>query len=200
MSKRIMQIGFLLLVAALTLWSGPSALAQRRLPPPRIQRQRPLPPNRPALERRMLDLPPRWAQQLQNMTPEEQERFFANDSRFRGLPPARQEQIRRRLQVWNSLSHEQQQAILDREQVWVQMTPAQQAYVRNTLFPQWRNMRPIRRQAILGRLRDLRDLDDSQRAARLNDESFLAGLDPGERQMLRDLAGLRVAEPEPPGF
>jgi len=174
-------------------------MAQRRLPPPRVQ-QRPLLPNRPELERRMLGLPPRWVEQLRSMRPEEQQRFFANDSRFRSLPPARQEQIRRRLQVWNSLPREQQQAILDREQVWIQMTPAQQAYVRNTLFPQWRNMRPIRRQAILRRLRELRDLDDSQRAARLNDESFLSNLDPGERQMLRDLAGLHIVEPDPPGF
>jgi hypothetical protein len=61
-------------------------------------------------------------------------------------------------------------------------------------------MSPVRRQMILKRLHDLRGLDDSQRAAKLNDESFNAGLDPGERQMLRDLSGLRVTESGPPGF
>jgi hypothetical protein len=48
---------------------------------------------------------------------------------------------------------------------------------------------------VLGKLRDLRDLNDSDRAAKLNDESFVNGLSPDERQVLRDLSNLRVGPP-----
>jgi predicted Fe-S protein YdhL (DUF1289 family) len=75
------------------------------------------------------------------------------------------------------------------------MTPEQRRYVRETLMPQWQSMRPARRQAVLGKLRDLRDLSESERAAKLNDESFVGSLSPDERQMLRDLSNLRVGPP-----
>jgi hypothetical protein len=150
----------------------------------------------------MLDLPPKWADQLRTMTPEQQQRFLNNNQRFLDLPPARQAQVRNQLRQWNSLGPEQQQAILDRERVWQSMSPQQQSYVRNTLLPQWQSMPPARRQVMLKKLHDLRGLDDTQRAAKLNDESFNSGLDPNERQMLRDLSGLRVTEEPtvPPGF
>jgi len=148
----------------------------------------------------MLNLPPAWADRLRNMTPEQQDRFLENNKQFQSLPPERQAQIRNQLQRWNNLTPNQQQALLDRDQVWQNMTPAQQRYVRGTLLPEWQGMAPARRQVILQKLRDLRGMDDAQRAAKLNDESFNSSLDPNERQMLRDLANLRVSEPVPPGF
>jgi adenylosuccinate lyase len=129
------------------------------------------------------------------MTPTEQEKFLNNNARFRNLPADQQEQIRQRLQVWNGLSPEQRQTLAERERVLAQMTPEQRRYVRETLMPQWQNMRPARRQVVLGKLRDLRDLSESERAAKLNDESFVGGLAPDERQMLRDLSNLRVGTP-----
>lgn len=143
----------------------------------------------------MLDLPPQWADQLRNMTPEEQEQFLANNQRFQSLPPMQQARIRQQLKVWNNLTPAQRQALEQRQQVFQSMAPAQQRYIRNTLLPEWQHMRMDRRQAILKRLRDLRGLDDAQRTARLNDPYFLNGLDRAERQMLRDLANLRVPLP-----
>jgi len=52
---------------------------------------------------------------------------------------------------------------------------------------------------LLAKLHDLRNLSDPERAEKLNDESFLGGLSPDERQMLRDLSNLRITGPEPPG-
>jgi Protein of unknown function (DUF3106) len=215
--------GLLSLVAGFLSFVSAPVWAQRPVPPPRVaaaqqrqaqrqqqqrqaqaqrqaQQPRKQPPNETPQERRMLDLPPKWADQLRTMPPEQQQRFLNNNQRFLDLPPERQTQIRNQLRQWNGLGPAQQQAILDRERVWQSMTPSQQRYVRDTLMPQWQAMSPLRRQMILRRLHDLRGLDDSQRAAKLNDESFNAGLDPGERQMLRDLSGLRVTESGPPGF
>jgi hypothetical protein len=84
---------------------------------------------------------------------------------------------------------------MQRERVLEQMTAEQRRYVRQTLLPEWQNLPPARRQVVLGKLRDLRGLSESERAAKLNDESFLDGLAPDERQMLRDLSNLRVGPP-----
>jgi hypothetical protein len=219
-SAGMKRLGFLSLSVALLFlvsvaaWANPSARPgpqQRKVPPPphivqqrqaqrQAQQQRQAQRQETPQVRRMLDLPPKYADQLRTMTPEQQQRFLNNNERFLSLPPERQAQVRNQLRQWNSLGPEQQQAILDRERVWQSMTPAQQRYVRDTLMPQWQAMTPARKQAILKKLHDLRGLDDSQRAAKLNDGSFNSGLDPGERQMLRDLSGLRVTESGPPGF
>jgi len=129
------------------------------------------------------------------MTPAEQEKFLNNNERFRGLPREQQARIRQRLQTWNNLAPEQRQTLMQRERVLEQMTAEQRRYVRQTLLPEWQNLPPARRQAVLGKLRDLRGLSESERAAKLNDESFMDGLAPDERQMLRDLSNLRVGPP-----
>ncbi len=202
--KRGLQFALLTVAAAFAMLPASAALAQRKVPPaaPRVnpQPQHPAPlakrPNPPT--RQMLDLPPKWIERVQNMPPDEQERFLANNERFHSLPPQRQEQIRRRLQALNSLTPEQRQAVLERQQVWEQMSPAQQRYVRQTLMPQWQSMPPARRQVVLQKLRAMRNLDDAQRAEKLNDRSFVNGLSPDEQHMLRDLSNLRVSGPEPP--
>ena len=203
--NRTLQRAFLALSAAFLLLPGMGAFAQRKPPPPpppprpNVQ-QRPAPlakrPNPPT--RQMLDLPPLWIERVQDMPPAQQERFLANNERFRSLPPQRQDQIRKRLQAWNNLTPDQRQALIERQLVWEQMTPAQQRYVRQTLLPQWQGLPAARRQIVLKKLRDLRDLNDSQRSAKLNDPSFVSGLSPDEQHMLRDLATLRVSSPEPP--
>jgi hypothetical protein len=186
----------LVLLLTLGFCLGANAHAQRKQLRPRADRPPAVQPKPKPQERNMLGMPAGWVERLQTMTPKQQERFFSNNARFRSLPPERQEQVRRRLQVWNNLTPEQRQALVNRQQVWAEMTPDQQRYVRETLLPAWQNMPPVRRQVVLKKLRDLRGLDDAQRTAKLNDETFLGGLDPGERNMLRDLSNLRVGSPE----
>jgi hypothetical protein len=200
MSKRL-QFGAILLGMAMSASAG--ARTQKRETPP-AKAVKPAPAAKPApappQERRMLDLPTQWIDRVQQMTPAEQERFLANNERFHSLPPARQAQIRQQLQKWNSLTPEQRQALIERQQVWNNMPPDQQRYVRDTLLPQWQSMMPRRRQVILEKLHELRGLDDTQRAAKLSDESFVSGLNPQERKILEDLSNLRVTGPEPPGL
>jgi len=191
------------LAAALCL-PGANLFAQKNRPP-RVERPAERPPaTRPPAARPPAprpnaqpreNLPPRWVERLQEMTPAEQEKFLNNNARFRSLPPEQQAQIRQRLQTWNNLSPEQRQTLMQRERVLEQMTPEQRRYVRQTLVPEWQRLLADRRQVVLGKLRDLHDLSDSERAAKLNDESFMNGLAPGERQLLRDLSNLRVGTP-----
>jgi hypothetical protein len=182
------------------LLTSMSAVAQEKVLPPRPGARAPAVRRGDPPPRQLLGLPPAWVERLQDMSPEEQEKFLANNERFRSLPPARQAQIRQRLENWNALTPQQRQALVERERTWEQMTPEQKQYVRDTLLPQWRSMRPVRKQVILRKLRDLRDLDDSERAAKLNDQAFVKDLNPYEQQMLRDLAKLRGSDLEPPGL
>jgi predicted Fe-S protein YdhL (DUF1289 family) len=148
--------------------------------------------------RGMVGLPPKWMERLREMPPEEQEGFMANNERFQKLPPERQAQIRKRLQQWNSLAPGQRAEVLKREEVWRQMSPEQKRQVREELLPKWEQFTPDRRQAILRRLTALRGMNESERAAKLNDPAFLQGLNPNEQAMLRELSKLRVGAPPEP--
>ncbi len=197
MTRRSLQRGCMLVTMILATSLG--ALPQRR---PAVQRpgarRPPVASRQPQrLARRMLDLPPRWADRLRGMMPAEQEKFLNNNARFRNLPAERRAQIRRRLKVWNELTPEQRHTVMQRQRVWQQMTPRQQLRVRETLLPAWRNLRPARRQLLLRKLHGLRDLADSERTDKLNDESFLIDLGSDDRRMLRELSNLRISEEEP---
>jgi hypothetical protein len=187
MSRRFLHVGFLL--AAALLAPGVNAWAQRNavLPAPITD-----PLNAPRA--RMADLPPQWIEQLEQMNPGEQERFLSNNERFRRLSAQQKMQIRRRLRAWNSLPFEQRRALLERQQIWEQLPLDQRRQVRETLLPMWQSLPAARRRAVLGKLRELRGLDNSRREARLSDESFLGGLGPDEREMLQDLSNLSVTE------
>lgn len=141
--------------------------------------------------RGMAGLPPKWLDNMRDMSPEEQERFLRNNQRFQALPPERQEQIRRNLQKWNSLSPEERKAIRNRERILEQMSPEQRQYVRNSLLPRWQQLPMERRQAIRGRLRMLQGMTPAERGAALDDARFMRGLSPDEQSLLRDLNSLR---------
>jgi hypothetical protein len=143
--------------------------------------------------RGMAGLPPKWIDNLRDMSPEEQERFMRNNRRFQNLPPQRQTQIRRTLENWNRLSPTERSAIRDRERVWEQMSPEQRAYVKNVLLPKWQAMPPDRRNLIKGRLHVLQGMTTAQQQEAMKDPRFLQGLSPDEQQMLREVNSLRNA-------
>jgi hypothetical protein len=72
------------------------------------------------------------------------------------------------------------------------MTPEQKREVQQTLLPRWQQMPPQRRQAIMQRLHQLRDMSEPDRQAKLNDPSFVSGLSPEDRETLGQLAHLHV--------
>ncbi|HEY4740970.1 MAG TPA: DUF3106 domain-containing protein [Candidatus Acidoferrales bacterium] len=146
--------------------------------------------------RSMAGLPPKWVDQLRDLSPEEQHRFMQNNARFKSLPPDRQAQIRQNLEKWNQLTPEQRNEFRRREEVFGQMTPDQKQYVRDNLLPRWQALSPERRQLILGRQRVLNNMPPATREAKLNDPEFMRGLSPDEQQTLRDLNTFR--NPPPP--
>ena len=141
-------------------------------------------------------VPPQFMERLRQMTPADQERFLNNHARFNNLPPERQEQIRQNLRHWNSLTPDQQREMRDREDRWGRMSPEQQRHIREEILPKWKNLDPARRQPIMRRLRALRGMTDEEREARLKDEAFLSGLSTEDREMLRELARLRIGGPQ----
>jgi predicted Fe-S protein YdhL (DUF1289 family) len=146
-------------------------------------------------QRPMQNLPPNWAQKLQDRSPEEQQRFMQNNERFRSLPPDRQAQVRQNLQKWNNLSPTERNAIRDRQETWGRMSPDQKQYVQRTLLPKWQSMSPDRKQVVTGRLHTLQQMPPAQRQAALNDPHFMQGLSPDEQSMLRGLDAVRNPQP-----
>lgn len=147
--------------------------------------------------RAMMGLPPKWVENLQEMSPEEQERFMRNNAHFQSLPPQRQEQIRRTLQRWNQMTPEQRDAMRNREQVLERMSPEERQEVVKDLLPRWKNLRQDRKELILGRLRVLRGMTPDQRQQELQDPQFMRGLDPNEQDILRKISNFRLAPPAP---
>ena len=141
--------------------------------------------------RGMAGLPPKWIDNLRDMSPEEQQRFMGNNRRFQSLPPQRQMQIRRNLQKWNSLSTTERNAIRDRERTWEQMSPQQRRYVQDVLLPKWQSMPQDRRTLINGRLHVLQGMTTTQQQEALKSSQFMQGLSPDEQQMLREVNSLR---------
>ncbi len=142
-------------------------------------------------ERSMQKLPPKWADNLRDRSPEEQQRFMQNNERFKSLPPAQQQQIRQNLQKWNSLSPTERNAIRDRQETWNRMSPEQRSYVQRSLLPKWQGMSPDRKALVTGRLHTLQQMNPDQRAAALNDPRFMQGLSPDEQSVLRGLDSVR---------
>jgi hypothetical protein len=140
----------------------------------------------------MNNLPPKTMERLREIPPDKQENFLRNNERFRNLPPDRQAQIRERLQAWNQLTPARQQEFRERQRIWEQLTPDQRREVQQRLLPRWQQVPPSRRQAIMQRLHQLRDLSESGRQAKLNDSSFVEGLNVEDREMLGQLAHLHV--------
>ena len=178
-----------LFAVALLLASTADARPQQEVRPGAVPPSAVLPP---ALQEGAADLPRDWVDQLREMRPVEQERFLRNNLRFRGLPAEQQALIRRRLRVWNNLSPDRRQALLERQQIWEQLPQKQRRQVRESLLPRWQNLPAPSRRLILGKLRELRGLDDAQRNAKLSDENFLGSMNAEERQMLLDLSSLGV--------
>lgn len=209
---------------ALALMMAPAAHAQRggaRVPPriaPPAQTRPPAAENKPAKSedaeprggkstessagdaksggsaRNMMGLPSTWVERLQDMTPEEQEKFLANNDRFKSMTPPQQAQIRARLQYWNTLSPDQRQELREREQLFERMTPEQRQYVRDTLLPKWQAMPPASKIIIRRHLARLSRLNENERQAMLNKRAFMKNMTPEEQNMLRELSRLRIGD------
>jgi hypothetical protein len=179
-------------IVAFPLCRPPAAKGQARFRPAaqmrRVERQQ----QRAQVRAERGQMPPKWMARLQQMSPEEQERFLENNRRFQRLPAWRQEEIRARLKQWNSLTPEQKQTLIRRAQILERMSPSERREIRQVILPEWRQLPPDRRQVLKQKLLQLRGLNDSEREKRLKDPAFEQGLSPDERNLLKELSKLRV--------
>jgi hypothetical protein len=150
----------------------------------------------PPSPRAMAGLPPKWVENLRDMSPEEQERFMHNNERFQSLPPQRQEQIRRNLQRWNSLPPEQQNRIRATERMLEQATPEQREHFRNDIVPKLQQMAPERRMRVLNHWRRLQAMTPAEQQAALRDPTFMGNLSPDEQSIVGDLNSLGNHAPQ----
>jgi hypothetical protein len=137
-------------------------------------------------------LTPSVKQKLQDMSPQEQDRFLQNNERFKSLPPQRQAQLRNNLKKWNNLSPTERNAMSDRQRAWERMSPEKRQYVQSTLLPKWQQMSPERKQLVTGRLHTLQGMSATERQAALDDPQFMRGLNPDEQSVLRGLDSLNA--------
>ena len=146
-------------------------------------------------------MPPQWLDRLHQMSPQDQERFMNNNQRFRNLPPERQTEIRDRLRRWNAMTPEQRRRIVEIDKNLRNLPPEERLRLREEVIPKLQQMDPLRRQAIMRRVRALEGMSEEERAARLKDETFLQGLSAEEKAMLHDVVRFRIGAgppPEPP--
>jgi hypothetical protein len=155
--------------------------------------------NQPGNGRGGANLPPKFVEKMQDMSPDQQEKFMQNNERFRNMSPQQQAQIRQRLQHWNSLSPEQRVMWRQREAALEQMTPQERQFVQQQVQPAWRDMSPEQRRPMLLHLRQLYGMSAPEAQAKLSDPAFMQGISPDQQRMLPYLYRLRVgAAPEPP--
>lgn len=208
--RKWIQLGAAFAGFGLMMLAAQPALAQRgprgqRAQQRRIQRQEARQQQREAKQqgkpnpRGMMGLPPKWVEQLRDLSPEEQERFLRNNARFQSLPPERQDQIRRNLAKWNQLTPQQRDAIRNRERFLERLTPEERQEVVRDLLPRWQKLPEDRRQLIQGRLRVLGGMSPEERQQKLQDPEFMQGLDSNEQDLLRKLSDLRLGQAANPG-
>jgi hypothetical protein len=145
-------------------------------------------------------VPQKFVEKLQDMSPDQQERFMKNNERFQNMPPNQQAQIRQNLQRWNSLTPEQRGVIRARQAAIEQMSPQERQYVHQVVQPAWRDMAPAPRRFMNQHLRELYGMSAPEAEAKLNDPAFLRGMTPEQQKMMPYLYRMRVgAAPEPQG-
>ncbi|HEV2386175.1 MAG TPA: DUF3106 domain-containing protein [Candidatus Acidoferrales bacterium] len=194
MNRRWLILALAAAIASPLGWASP-APARQRGQHPREQALRPgRPPGGqpPAMRPNNRALPPKWMQRLQQMPPDQQERFLVNNRRFQALPPDQQALVRNRLKLWNSLTPEQRAAMMKREEIWQRMSPDQRREVTEVILPEWRQLTPARRQALIQKLQQLQGLSDSDRKRQLKDPAFLQDLSPEDRNLLEEMSKLKV--------
>jgi hypothetical protein len=149
-------------------------------------------------QRGAVGLPPKWVENLREMSPEAQDRFLANNDRFQSLPPARQAQIRQNLRKWNQLTPEQKNRIRATEGMLEQLSPEQREHFRDEIVPKLAQLPPERRMRVLNHWRRLQLMTPEEQQATLRDPRFMPGLSPDEQSLVRDLNSLGVPPPQTP--
>jgi hypothetical protein len=124
---------------------------------------------------------------LSQMTPEQREKALEK------LPPARREQLAKRIQNFQQLSPEEQTRRLDRLQRLDNMPPQEQKQVRLSI-KEFNALPQDRKKQLNQEMRRLNALPEDQRRERIESEEFRDRYTPAEQQMMDDLGKLLPAK------
>jgi hypothetical protein len=189
---RTIILGFsLTLLAGLTVQSASAQngermrerQAQRQARREAVQKQR----QGQAGERGLVGLPPKWVENMRDMSPGDREHFMQNNQAFQNLPPERKDQVIRNLQKWDAMPPEQKERIRATERMLEQATPEQREHFRNDIVPKLEQMPPMRRQRVIGHWRRLQAMSPAEQQAALRDPAFMRNLSTDEQSIVRDL-------------
>lgn len=139
---------------------------------------------------RLVD-PESVAARLMMATPQQRERALA------ALPPARQAQIRKQLEWFDSLPKAKQDAEIRWLEYFSTLPPDRQIIIR-AQAQALAKLPPERRQAVNRALANLRALPPRQRAVRLNNPAFRSRFSPEELTIMEDLSEPAFLPPEAP--
>ena len=147
-------------------------------------------------ERAAVGIPPKWVENMRDMSPEDREHFMQNNQAFQNLPPERKQQVIANLQKWDAMPPEQKERIRATERMLEEATPEQREHFRNDIVPKLEQMPPERRQRVIGHWRRLQGLTPAEQQAALHDPAFMGNLSPDEQSVVRDLNSMGSPPPQ----
>ena len=126
---------------------------------------------------------------LLKMSPAERE------SALSSLPPARRQNIEKRLEAIQQLPPAQQNRLLYRAEVLNSLPPERANQIRGSI-KQFQQLPDERKPVLNQEMRRLMAMPDEQRRDRMNSDDFRSRYSPGEQQMMQDLMEIRP-KPQP---
>jgi len=161
------------------LVATPPGTAQVRRPGqgPRAVRPPARPPGKTVLDR------------LEKMTPEERSRVLGK------LPPERRKKVEEGLERFHQLPPSEQEQLRNRLERFGQLPPERQVAARR-LFARFNQLPEDRRSLVGEEFRLLRQMDETDRRARINSDEFRSRFTLAEQQLLQDFSNL-LAPPRP---
>lgn len=139
--------------------------------------------NRPSSHAAPEQAPQTPIDEFETMSPEEQQKALDR------LPPDQREKVRRQLEQFKALPAEQQRTLRNLYTRLHQLAPERQDSVRRAVA-RFAQQPSERRQAIRDEFRNLANLGDSERQARMASPEFRAMFNRKEQGIIRDMAPL----------
>ena len=126
---------------------------------------------------------------LRDLPPAQQEQFMAENPQFQGLPFARQQLVRKRIERWNAMTPEQKDGVRQRDEVVrLRAMPPEQQERSMANDPRFLQLPPARQQGIRRNLEAWNAMSPEQQDVVREREQVFQGLSPAQRQEARSVA------------
>lgn len=133
-----------------------------------------------------------WLRNNKDLPLQEQEKKLQSDPSFQALPPERQQQLKNRLERFNSLPPDQRERVLQRMETWEHLSPQKQQEAMG-IFDRMKNMPPDRRTMMRSAYRNLETMSPEERQRVLESDRFKSMFNDDERDLLKRSLDLNLA-------